>query len=112
MKNEWRLMTSMARPILKPTLAVINGLLYAFGDFSMECYDPKTDRWTSKTPPSISNGIRFALNGQLYVLNASVSDDFLGCYDPENNTWTKVSGLLSSAIFVCNTQSTIQLHRF
>uniref|UniRef100_A0A4W5QKJ4 Influenza virus NS1A binding protein a n=1 Tax=Hucho hucho TaxID=62062 RepID=A0A4W5QKJ4_9TELE len=86
--------------------ATLHGRLIAAGGYNreeclrtVECYDPKDDRWTF-TAPMRTPRARFqmaVLMGQLYVMGGSNGhSDELSCgetYDPHTDTWAQVPEL-------------------
>ncbi|KAK6313760.1 influenza virus NS1A-binding protein homolog A isoform X1 [Coregonus clupeaformis] len=86
--------------------AALHGRLIAAGGYNreeclrtVECYDPKDDRWTF-TAPMRTPRARFqmaVLMGQLYVMGGSNGhSDELSCgetYDPHTDTWAQVPEL-------------------
>ncbi|XP_041705208.1 influenza virus NS1A-binding protein homolog A-like [Coregonus clupeaformis] len=86
--------------------ATLQGRLIAAGGYNreeclrtVECYDPKEDRWTFTAPMRTARA-RFqmaVLTGQLYVMGGSNGhSDELSCgetYDPHTDTWAQVPEL-------------------
>ncbi|KAM9528719.1 influenza virus NS1A-binding protein homolog A-like isoform 2-T4 [Salvelinus alpinus] len=86
--------------------ATLHGRLIAAGGYNreeclrtVECYDPKEDRWTFTAPMRTARA-RFqmaVLMGQLYVMGGSNGhSDELSCgetYDPHTDTWAQVAEL-------------------
>lgn len=73
--------------------------------FSVECYDPHTNKWTLRAPMnrrrggvgvSVANGFLYALGGHdCPASNPAVSrTDTVERYDPATDTWTLVSFIL------------------
>ena len=108
--NMWRRVADMPTPREAAQAAVVDGIIYVFGGFSMkagkweypvhvEAYNPLTDTWTRKKDMPISR-IYFGLGvvaGKIYLIGGSEGFrldhikrmDRVDVYDPATDTWAK-----------------------
>ncbi|XP_060075655.1 kelch-like protein 2 [Ylistrum balloti] len=111
--DEWKQIASMATPRMHHVVCSLYGMLYAIGGQdgnsrvlnSVECYNPKTDRWIFVKPMTVARlGMGGAVkDGTLYVVGGygeSVDSKsglpVLGSvevYDPRENVWTSKKDL-------------------
>ena len=84
----------------------VNGLIYVIGGASsstgflavVQCYDPKTDQWTEKTPlPVTSVGAAAqAVNSIIYVFSGRQTY----AYDPATDLWTYKASITAAGFYV------------
>ncbi|XP_069462194.1 kelch repeat and BTB domain-containing protein 11 [Ambystoma mexicanum] len=91
--GEWSQVRSLSQPRAQLKLLALDGYLYAVGGeclFSVERYDPRTDRWTSVAPlPKGAFAVAHeavTCAGEIYVSGGSLFYRLLK-YDPRRNFW-------------------------
>lgn len=86
-------------------VAIFLGKIFIIGGFSnptdsflksVECYDPKTNKWTSVAPMNNERSAAQAgvSDGDLYVVGGNINDVYLRTierYDRQTNIWTLVN---------------------
>ncbi|XP_062057844.1 LOW QUALITY PROTEIN: kelch domain-containing protein 7B [Lepus europaeus] len=91
--NIWSQVRPMQQARAQLKLVALDGLLYAIGGeclYSMECYDPRTDAWTSRAPlpagtfPVAHEAV--ACRGDIYVTGGHLFYRLLR-YSPVKDTW-------------------------
>ena len=116
--DTWTQVSSVPRPMILSSSAVIDGEIYVMGgdfeDFGqrVDKYDPKTNTWTRKAD-MLSTRSDFGcsvMNKKIYVIGGDQGYidnivDFLDIYDPAKDTWitgvpmtSKRAGLSSSMV--------------
>jgi N-acetylneuraminic acid mutarotase len=104
--DEWRADVVPDMPTARYYLAaaVLNGRIYVLGGFGdacqavVECYDPKTNKWTSAAPMSVP---KYALSaasvgGKLYALGGFDDKTTFAAverYDPDTNSWSAAANM-------------------
>ncbi|XP_007519482.3 kelch domain-containing protein 7B [Erinaceus europaeus] len=93
--NIWSQVRPMQQARAQLKLVAVEGLLYAIGGeclYSMECYDPRTDTWTSRAPlpagtfPVAHEAV--ACRGDIYVTGGHLFYRLLR-YSPEKDAWAE-----------------------
>uniref|UniRef100_A0A286XMD4 Kelch domain containing 7B n=1 Tax=Cavia porcellus TaxID=10141 RepID=A0A286XMD4_CAVPO len=91
--NIWSQVRPMQQARAQLKLVALDGLLYAIGGeclYSMECYDPRTDAWTSRAPlpagtfPVAHEAV--ACRGDIYVTGGHLFYRLLR-YSPVKDSW-------------------------
>ena len=103
--NKWETKTPMPTARAHLQANVVNGIIYLIGGYARdnstfrysisklnEVYDPATDTWMQKTPPTYGSYgyASAALDGKIYVLSGSwdMVTKMTQIYDIQSDTWT------------------------
>ena len=75
------------------TAGVVDGIIYAISEKTVEAYNPKTDTWESKNQmPTPRGGMMSAVvDGKIYVMGGTLGPDWIPfktveVYDPEKDS--------------------------
>ncbi|KAL7641772.1 UNVERIFIED_CONTAM: hypothetical protein RMT77_007646 [Armadillidium vulgare] len=106
--DEWHDLAPMKSARSELGLCMLDGLVYAVGGWdgmrrlnTVECYDRKTNQWSSVTSMqlSITSPAVTSSNGKLYVCGGAILEDGDGMdqvqyYDPHEDSWTLLPSMI------------------